>query len=545
MCTARSFSCWLLLSTLSTLAAAPTPKWTRFERQFQSSVAYSNPLQDVDFRIEFTSPSGTARTVYGFWDGGKVWRVRFAPHESGKWIYRSLASDPSNRGLDKISGSFECGPSRHGTRFEEHGPIEVSKDGRHLVHSDGTPFFWLADSAWNGPLLAGDTEWQEYLKKRSSQKFSAVQWVATQWRGDPAGDSNGELPYTGLDKIVLNIPFFRRLDAKQDSLIRSGLLSVPVMLWAFNKGPSDQISPGVSLPESQAILLARYMLARWGADPVVWLLNADGDYRGEFAERWRKIGAAVFQPVYHAPVSLHPGGVMWVMDDFYQESWISIAGYQSSHSDTERNSRWITSAEPATYWKKDRARITLSLEGPYESPATNARATQPELTRRNHYWSLLGAPVVGITYGATGVWSWSNGNSPVPGHGKNNPPSWRTMLDLPGAAQMTHLVTFFNSINFWRLRPEPGMLTFQPGDQSVSQHVSAAGSVEKDLFVLYTPVGATLSLKPDCLPEHFASEWFNPRNGERSPATPIRQANSISFKTADSGDWLLLLKGAR
>ncbi|MEJ2701240.1 MAG: DUF4038 domain-containing protein [Sedimentisphaerales bacterium] len=27
-----------------------------------------------------------------------------------------------------------------------HGPLQVSKNDRYLVHKDGTPFFWLADT---------------------------------------------------------------------------------------------------------------------------------------------------------------------------------------------------------------------------------------------------------------------------------------------------------------------------------------------------------------------------------------------------------------
>ena len=106
-----------------------------------------------------------------------------------------------------------------------------------------------------------------------------------------------------------------------EALDHAGLLSVPVMLWAINGGASPQVNPGVSLPDDQAILLARYMLARWGANNVFWILAGDGDYRGPSAQKWRKIGRAVFGDVPHAPVTMHPGGMQWVWEEFKDEPW--------------------------------------------------------------------------------------------------------------------------------------------------------------------------------------------------------------------------------
>jgi hypothetical protein len=54
------------------------------------------------------------------------------------------------------------------------------------------------------------------------------------------------------------------------------------------------VNPGFALPEDQAILIARYMVARWQAHDVVWILPGDGDFRGEKAEKWKRIGRAVF-----------------------------------------------------------------------------------------------------------------------------------------------------------------------------------------------------------------------------------------------------------
>src|SRR4051812_2787418 len=75
-------------------------KWGRFEHSFQSSLSYSNALQDVTLSVVFTSPLGETNQVYGFWDGGKTWLVRFSPNLPGRWTFKSSCSDIANRGLN-------------------------------------------------------------------------------------------------------------------------------------------------------------------------------------------------------------------------------------------------------------------------------------------------------------------------------------------------------------------------------------------------------------------------------------------------------------
>ncbi|MCX6628040.1 MAG: DUF4038 domain-containing protein, partial [Candidatus Solibacter sp.] len=166
-------------------------------------------------------------------------------------------------------------------------------------------------------------------------------------------------------------------------------------------------------------------------------------------------------------------------------------------------------------------------------------------TRRNHYCSILNAPIVGITYGASGVWSWSDGASPVPGHGSGVPPAWKTMLDMPAAGQMTHLIGFFQSVEYWRLKPVPGVLAKQPGEETASRFISAAQTPEKDLTVIYTPTDRTIVVRPAALPGRIASEWFNPRTGGRTPTSGRTAAESVEFSAPADGDWLLVLKGEK
>jgi hypothetical protein len=535
-------------NTVHTEHVTLAPKWGRFELTFSSMVDYTNPVQQATLRATFVSPSGEERTVWGFWDGVQTWRVRFAPNEMGRWKYATSCSDTVNLGLHGRSGTFLCSAPIGPSRFSRHGPVKISRDNRSFVHDDGTPFFWMADTGWNAALLSTPDEWQLYLRERALQNFTAVQWVTTQWRAAPGGDRLGELAFTGKERVVMNPAFFQRLDAKIEAMNYAGLLSAPVLLWAIGGGSNPDVNPGYSLPEDQAIILARYMVARWGANAVTWFLGGDGDYRGAKAERWKRIGRAVFGDIDHAPVTLHPGGMHWYLDEFREEKWLSFVGYQSGHGDDPNTLKWIFAGPPATDWKKPPARPFINLEPPYENHIAyqSKKPHSPASVRRAIYWSLLIAPTAGVTYGGHGVWGWDDGTKPPADHPNTGIPlPWKRALAMPAAEQISVLTKFFSSIDFWRLRPAPNLLVKQPGAESADRFIAAARSEEGDLVVVYVPAERNVALRVSLLPPSPSVVWVNPRTGERQPTVAVVYDDTCEFVTPGDGDWLLLAQSEK
>jgi hypothetical protein len=554
LCAFVSATATLLLLGVFTLPAAPAeranliPKWGRFEQSFKSSTDYRNPVQEVEVRVVFTSPQGNSSIVDAFWDGENTWRVRFSPNELGTWVYSTACSDPNNSGLRNQTGSFVCTAPRNQTVFEKHGPVRLSFNRRYLMHDDATPFFWLADTAWNGALLSTPEEWASYIQERKRQKFTTVQWVATQFRAAPEGNRAHQLAFTGSNSIAVNPQFFRAMDAKVDALDQAGLLSAPVLLWAVGSGANPNVNPGYALPDDQAILLARYMVARWGANNVVWILGGDGDYRGEKAERWKHIGREVFKEPGHAPVTLHPGGMQWVGDLFANEEWYDIVGYQSGHGDSEETLRWIFEGPAATEWNRHPAHPFINLEPPYENHLAyeSGKPHTPESVRRAVYWSLLSTPPAGVTYGGHGVWGWDDGTKPPTDHPSTGVPlPWREALHMPAASQMAQVMTLFSSIDFWRLRPAAEILAVQPGTMSPQRYIAAARSDRGDLIVVYDPEDRTVAMLAKSLPQGYSAKWFDPRSGQGTAASGTAQEERVEFATPAAGDWVLLIQSGK
>lgn len=507
------------------------PKWGRFEQSFRSSVAYANPVQDAALSVTFTSPLGETLKANGFWDGGKTWRVRFAPDQPGKWSFKTTFSDRTNSSLHNIAGEFLCTALTSKSRFDRHGPVQIARDRRHLEHRDWTPFFWLADTVSDGAVLAKANEWEYYAQARAQQKFSVAEWIAA-----PGRNLENETAYSGNARIVINPKFFQKLDARVEALNRAGILNAIV--------PLRDMVDEEALPEEQAILLLRYMVARWDANDVAWVVTCEGDNLGRNASRWKRIGRAVFGTGRHAPVILNAGETYWVLDEFRAERWVDAFGYQSGQLVNDDTLLWLLAGPVSRDWMKPPVRPFINLATAHENerpPQAQERA-DPLTVRRAVYWSLLNAPTAGVNYGGHGVCNWMTDSRSTTG---DSLPVWQKALFMPAAKQMSSVAGLFNTIDFWRLRPAPEVLARQPGLESPSRHIAAAATEIGDVVLIYVPEDRSVEMTLAALPSSPKAIWINARTGERSPAVAVVGNTTCTFATPGAGDWLLYLKTSK
>jgi hypothetical protein len=517
------------------LRAAPPPlaaKYGRFEQAFRSPANYANPVQDVVLSAVFTSPMGDTTKVNGFWDGGKIWRVRFCPDQPGKWTFKTTCSDRTNGALNNVSGEFLCTSAGTRNRLEMHGPVRLARDGRHLEHLDRTPFLWLGDTVWGG-LAAKSEEWNYYALVRAYQKFSVSEWAAA-----PGKDLKGRTPWSGTTRISINPEYFQQLDMRVDLLNRAGLVSA---IMPLREAVSPQIA---SLPEDQAILLLRYMVARWGANDVAWVLQCEGDDLGRHEDRWKRIGRAVFGNDPHAPVILDAGETYYVLDEFRREPWVDLLGYEPGQSLSEDAMQWMVAGPVTRDWRKEPYRPLVNLAAPFENEhaAQSPHRANAFEVRRAEYWSLLNSASAGVGYGSYGVWNWVADNpfNARPAN-YNNLPMWQKCLFMPGAKQMAGVAAVFGGIDFWRFHPAPELIASQPGTVSPARHIAAARTETGDQALVYVPREKTIDLVLDAMPSAPAAVWLNARTGDRAQARLSVGDTTCRFPTPGDGDWVLWL----
>ncbi len=508
---------------LSTSASGPkipnVPKWTRFEQSFTSSVAYERPLQSCTFAAEFIAPSGETNLVYGFWDGGKTWRLRFLPDQPGRWTFRTHCSDEQNEGLQNQTGVFLCTAPLAIGRFARHGPIRMARDRRHFEHQDGTPFFWISDVVWDGTRLSTPSDWSVYAQIRAAQKFTAAQWSVV-----PGKDSEGESAFDDRTRIIPNLEFFQRLDAKIETLNRAGLLSIVAPLWNRERQYFDP------LPEDQKILLLRYLLARWGANNVAWLLHCESGTPEEIAH-WKKIGESVFAARHSGPVILTLAERRPALFELRDQDWIDGFGYQSGRNPAALRE---LASNPAA-----RPLIQITFTEENKKPSGTARRTTADDVRREVWSNLLNISSAGTGYGSEAVANW---NFSVDQNIPHDLPLWQKSLFLPGAKQMAVVSEMFNSIPFWQLRPaSPRAAT----PRTEADDIIAAETDNQDLSLFYAPPQPALELPLKALPRSPILNWFDPRTGKTNSAVAVVGPGSIKFPTPEPGDWILVVKSGR
>lgn len=496
----------------------------------------------------FIGPDGREHRRWAMVAGENELAVRFAPTQPGTWRYELChtrdrqATIPADR---LFAGTFECITHQDASALDRHGRVTVARGGRHLCHADGTPFFFLADTAWNGALLATDADWREYLADRRAKGFSAIQFNLLPWAAAPT-DEAGEralVPDEEWGDWRINHKFFDRMDQRVESVNDAGLLAVPVLVWAANFGKSGRLNPGVTLSASELERLVRYLVIRYGDHHVLWILAGDGRYGGLRALRWQRVGGNVFDDplLPRAPVALHPMGMTWPYRRFRDAPWLDVLGYQSGHANDTRALQWFLKGPPATTWPDD-PRPVINLEPCYEgirnwgakAPFTNVEV------RRALYASLLNAPTAGVTYGAHGVWSWeTEPREPLnhPGVGVAQP--WRKAMAFPGSHDVRVLASLFQSIRWSTLRPAPHLLRRQPGDTDLARFVCAAADDDRKLAIAYLPRGGRVEFDPPEI-DRMLPHWFDPRTGERHQTS----GSDGQFTAPTEDDWLLVLQKA-
>src|SRR6185369_13220435 len=83
----------LALRSAGALVSGEVHVWETQEITFQAAQDYANPYSDVECWIELEGP-GFAKRVYGFWDGGRFFKVRFVTTAPGEWRWKSGSNQP-------------------------------------------------------------------------------------------------------------------------------------------------------------------------------------------------------------------------------------------------------------------------------------------------------------------------------------------------------------------------------------------------------------------------------------------------------------------
>jgi hypothetical protein len=423
--------------------------------------------------------------------------------------------------------------------------LQVAPSQRYLQFSDGRPFFYLGDTAWELFHRLSREEADRYLEDRARKGFTVIQAVAlAEADGLSVPNAYGDLPLADKDPTRPNDAYFRHVDyivRKAEALgMFTGLLPTWGKYW--KTGEHRIFTP------ANARGFGRFLGARYRDRAVIWILGGDQNVANP---EERAIVDAMAAGLEEGDGGSHlmtfhprgPGQSSLQLDD---APWIDFHMTQSSHAARDHDT--------GLYVERDLAltplRPTLDGEPRYEDiPVGFYNRDYSRLdrfddddVRQAAWWSVM-AGACGHTYGNNNIWQmWQPGRAPI----INAWIPWHQALDHPGAAQMGHLRRLFESRPFTTLRPDPSFIVGGPSGGGAK--VRALRATDGAFAFVYSPRGETFTVDMERIRGARVKEiWYDPRYGAAHEfhTTETKSYQSYTPPTSGRGrDWVLVLEDA-
>ncbi len=519
------------------------------EWSFQSSEVYRDPFNALELDVIFSDESGNEWGVPAFWAGEEEWRIRFAPPHPGRYTYRSVCSDPENESLSNRTGELRAVEYRGDNPLIKHGSLRVSRDGRHLEHADGTPFFWLGDTWWMG--LCRRLGWPEDFKLLAADRkelgFTVVQIVAGLYPDMPPFDQRGanEAGYPWERRYArINPAYFDMADLRIEWLVRTGLVPCIVGCWGY-------FLPWMGVAKMKQHW--RYLVARYGCYPVIWCLAGEATMPYYLSERkeeekafqksgWTEIARYLRATDPHRhPMTIHPNN--FGRDQVEDASVLDLDMLQTGHSDRQSIPNHAKSVMESLR-REPRMPVVVG-EVCYEGILEASRSEIQRLA----FWSsfLLGAG--GHTYGANGIWQVNTEEKPFgpSPHGSSwGDTPWEEAYHLPGSRHLALGKRILERFPCWDFEPHQEWV--EPHSGGEDYFLPYAAGIPGQVRVMYLPSSRTVVVKALEEGLSYKASLIDPKNGRTYPAGRARPDSNGDWRSPRPPifqDWVLVLERSR
>ncbi|MCG8309571.1 MAG: glycoside hydrolase family 140 protein [Cytophagales bacterium] len=421
--------------------------------------------------------------------------------------------------------------------------LRISDDQRYIVYSDGRPFFWLGDTAWELFHRTTREEADFYLKNRAEKGFNVIQAVVlAELDGLRVPNSYGETPFDGIDPAKINEGYFEHVDYVIDKANELGMYIGLLPTWGDKFNRSRGIGP-VIFNSNNAYEYGKFLGKRYKGKNIIWIMGGDRNPTGEgHMQIVRQMVKGIKDETGRMQLfTYHPQGgsnsAMW----FHNDEWLDFNMFQSGHGEVNNQNYKITNH----IYNLPKTKPVLDGEPCYEDHPVNWKEENGWFdefdSRRAGWWSML-AGACGHTYGNHNVWQmWLTGRNSVLAART----LWKASVDYPGAFQAGYMRSFFEALDWQKLVPKPDLV--KNGPNTNGREILAAIASDHTFVVAYSPYGMNFSLDLGMLSaDRLVASWYNPRNNNYVNLGELQKGDDISFDPpADpqrGNDWVLLVK---
>ncbi len=413
---------------------------------------------------------------------------------------------------------------------------------KHFLLKDGSPFFWMGDTAWELFHRLNREEADHYLKRRSEQGFTVIQAVVlAEMDGLHTPNAYGEMPLINDDPSKPNETYFQHVDYIIDKANEYGLTIGLLPTWG-DKIFKDRWGKGPEIfNEQNAAVYGRWIGNRYkNKTNIIWILGGDRNPRNKAdVAIWNAMGNAIQKAINNkAIISFHPqpnetGSAEW----FHNEQWLNFNMFQNGHCRD-----MAVYDKIAAVYSMLPAKPVMDAEPLYEDHPVcfNAKdlGTSNAYDVRKYAYLDLFAGAHGHTYGCHDIWQMYS-----PKHEGVNGPHyyWEEAMELPGANQMIFVKKLIESHTLLDRVPDQKLIV--ENNLAPSEHIQATRG--NDYAFVYTSEGKPFTVNLGKITgDSLQTYWYDPRTGKSKEAIIISNKRSMKFIPPSSGygqDWILVM----
>lgn len=527
------------------------PQYTTHEITLKSSTTHKNPYTDVEVWANFINSKNDTLKRPAFWDGGNTWKIRFAPTDiNGIWSWTSFCDNQNDKGLHGKSGSLISTPNAESiipmlnsksNQLIKNGPLKMSKDHRSVVQHSGKSFLVIADTPWAISFRATKEQVETYANDRHEKGFNTALMMTLQpdTKAKGPNERNTEQGFKRAFEDLsdghinqINIEYFQYYDGIVQTLLNHEIVSVfqPVFHGYGWKGLEVL---GRTIEPQEYVRYCKYLLARYGSNPAIWLLGGDHNGKdpgilesGEMMQEW---------DCYAQPTGIHYNPC-----DDYLADWADGENEHCFHNNKSfQEKEWLDFQWAQT--GHDSKHLYHKVERMYDNLPTKAVANgEPTYEGMNDgknglgWWQgeeawmqLMHGGTMGVVYGAATLWQWkvSQTEEGWPAW-TDQPTSWKEAMKMEGSKYVGLIGKILKGLDLtdieklWDLADDQPLL-----------------AKEGKLYISYLNEGGEITIKD--LPTNLNYHWVDPKTGEPKQ---IEKVTGNSFKAPDENPWVLIIK---
>ena len=398
----------------------------------------------------------------------------------------------------------------------DNGRLKVSDNHRYLIHENGTPFFWLGNTAWliSERLTRDEVEYYLVNEHRAGYNVEQIQVINSiptfNIYGHQANDASFDMwKFSKKDQYG----YWEHLDYIVDFAASQGIYIAMDCIWG------SQIN---KMTTEKAAKYGKFLGERYKNKPnIIWMIG--GDVLGDKGTAsWDALAKAIRKADPNHVMTFHPRGRTTSSRWFADRDWMDFHMFQSGHrrygqrnGDGDYTIKDNTEEDNWRYvdltWNGNPQKPVIDGEPSYEDiPQGLHDFTAPRWmdydVRRYAYWAVF-AGCFGHTYGHNSIMQFIKPGL-LASFGAEKP-WWDAMKD-PGYNQMKYLKWLILAFPFEERIADQSVIAGQNGER-YDRNIATRGN---DYLLVYNYSGKPMQLDLSKISGAKKNVWvMNPSDG--------------------------------